>query len=135
MTLLHERYASAKDFLAELAEFHGSNRAYIVNPARSLVMARCPCSAYLPKRYEPWEIKKYGKTGERHWSETYRIMLWKAPREGPWPPWDYSIFCTCSEEFIIAPLVRMQRDRLERQMRELEATALALEEGQPAFVN
>lgn len=134
--LLFERYASAKDFLAELTEFHGSKRAYIVNPARDLAMARCPsCCAYLPNTYEPWEAEKYGKTGERHWTEFYSILLSKVVQEGPWPSWDYTVFCRCTDEHIVTALVRMERDKLERQIRELEATAVALEEGRTPIVN
>lgn len=126
---LYEQYASAKDFLAELTEYHG-DRAYIVNPARTMVAARCPSCPLRPRFPEPWELAKYpwryqeGK--QRHWTEIYTVLLFPTSVEEP--SWDYMLWCDCPEERIIAAILTMRRDRQLRHAQEIEATILAMEE-------
>lgn len=106
---LQERYASARDFLAELSEYHGED-TYIVSPDKSLVLARCPACFRRPK--------SEGIT-------RYKLMI---SRSGPTEyGWGVSAWCGCSDERIAAVLMMMKADQLHRHAVELEASVLASE--------
>lgn len=107
---LQERYASARDFLAELSEYHGGD-TYIVSPDRSLVLARCPACSY--------RARSEGIT-------RFRLMVTRCG--GPTHyGWGVSAFCNCSDERIAAVLMTMKADQLLRHAAELEASVLAPE--------
>lgn len=107
---LQERYASARDFLAELSEYHGED-TYVVSPDKALVLARCPgCS----RRPLSEGISRYQLMVTRCGGPTYY-------------GWGITAFCGCSDHWITVALVKMKADQLLRHVEELEASVLAPE--------
>lgn len=108
---LQERYASAKDFLAEVGEYHGED-SYIVNPDKSVVLARCPACT---RRAKDEGIARFKLMVTRCGGPT---------RYG----WGVSAFCNCSDERIVLALARHKAERFRCQAEELEASFLGKEE-------
>lgn len=105
---LQERYASAKDFLAEISEYHG-NDAYVVSPDRALVLARCPVCP---------------RPGREEGILCYQLLITRCGgpvRYG----WGVLPHCECSDLGIALALARHKAERFRHQAEELEATYIA----------